>query len=86
MPVLPRVTISEDKRQTLFDAETSGSTPAAEPLDLSRNRTVSPAAAASVRHFAFYVNWDELSFTSLKRNAASFDTLIAEWLHLAISR
>jgi spore germination protein YaaH len=82
MPVLPPVTIAEDKRQTLFDAETPGSTPAAEPIDLSRNRTVSPAVSASVRRFAFYVNWDERSFTSLKKNAASFDTLIAEWLHL----
>src|SRR5581483_2024974 len=31
----------------------------------------------------FYVNWDDTSFTSLKQNLASLDTLVPEWLHLA---
>jgi len=31
----------------------------------------------------FYVNWDDTSFTSLKKNAGSLDELIPEWLHLA---
>ncbi len=33
-------------------------------------------------HVAFYVNWDDNSWVSLKRNLASIDTLIAEWMHL----
>ncbi|MES1190257.1 MAG: glycosyltransferase [Steroidobacter sp.] len=32
---------------------------------------------------AFYVNWDDNSWVSLKRNLGNFDTLIAEWLHLS---
>jgi cellulose synthase/poly-beta-1,6-N-acetylglucosamine synthase-like glycosyltransferase/peptidoglycan/xylan/chitin deacetylase (PgdA/CDA1 family)/spore germination protein YaaH len=33
--------------------------------------------------FAFFVNWDEASLASLKRNVDHFDVLAAEWLHLA---
>src|SRR6476620_10711081 len=45
----------------------------------------SPQAPASqqTKLFGFYVNWDDTSFTSLKQNLASLDTLIPEWLHLA---
>lgn len=32
---------------------------------------------------AFYVNWDDTSFTSLKVNLKALDKLTAEWLHLA---
>ena len=32
---------------------------------------------------AFYVNWDDTSFTSLKANLKALDKLTAEWLHLA---
>ncbi len=32
---------------------------------------------------AFYVNWEDNSWVSLKRNLGNFDTLIAEWLHLS---
>ena len=31
---------------------------------------------------AFYVNWSDNSFVSLKRNLGNIDTLIAEWIHL----
>ena len=45
----------------------------------------SPRAPVSqqTKLFGFYVNWDDTSFTSLKQNLASLDTLIPEWLHLA---
>ncbi len=33
--------------------------------------------------FAFFVNWDDTSFTSLKQQIASVDVLVPEWLHLA---
>ena len=32
---------------------------------------------------AFFVNWDDTSFTSLKQNVGRIDTLVPEWLHLA---
>jgi cellulose synthase/poly-beta-1,6-N-acetylglucosamine synthase-like glycosyltransferase/peptidoglycan/xylan/chitin deacetylase (PgdA/CDA1 family)/spore germination protein YaaH len=32
--------------------------------------------------FAFFVNWDEASLASLKRNIDHFDVLVAEWLHM----
>lgn len=31
----------------------------------------------------FYVNWDDNSFTSLKKNIGNIDELIPEWLHLS---
>lgn len=31
---------------------------------------------------AFYVNWDDRSFLSLKQNISKIDTLMPEWLHL----
>lgn len=41
------------------------------------------AAPQSSKMIAFYVNWDEESLTSLKRNIGSIDMLIPEWLHVA---
>ncbi|MGE0115778.1 MAG: glycosyltransferase [Steroidobacteraceae bacterium] len=32
---------------------------------------------------AFFVNWDDNSWVSLKRNVGNIDTLMAEWLHLS---
>jgi len=32
--------------------------------------------------FGFFVNWDEASFASLRRNIDHFDVVVAEWLHL----
>jgi cellulose synthase/poly-beta-1,6-N-acetylglucosamine synthase-like glycosyltransferase/peptidoglycan/xylan/chitin deacetylase (PgdA/CDA1 family)/spore germination protein YaaH len=33
--------------------------------------------------YAFFVNWDDTSFTSLKQQIARVDVLVPEWLHLA---
>ena len=38
--------------------------------------------AAAAARYAYLVNWDENSFSSLKRNARSLDHLIVEWLHV----
>lgn len=35
--------------------------------------------------FGFFVNWDEASLASLKRNIDHFDVMAAEWLHLTKS-
>ena len=58
--------------------------PADEPtLDQEHPRALSASAAASVLRYGYLVNWDDNSFASLKRNAASLDVAIVEWLHLA---
>jgi cellulose synthase/poly-beta-1,6-N-acetylglucosamine synthase-like glycosyltransferase/peptidoglycan/xylan/chitin deacetylase (PgdA/CDA1 family)/spore germination protein YaaH len=52
---------------------------------LSGERTT-PLPAAPLPHgtelFAFFVNWDDTSFTSLKQQIAQVDVLVPEWLHL----
>jgi peptidoglycan-N-acetylglucosamine deacetylase len=40
-------------------------------------------AAGAAARYAYLVNWDDNSFSSLKRNARSLDYLIVEWLHVA---
>ncbi len=52
-------------------------------LDLKRARNSDKAAATSAVRYGHFVNWDDNSFSSLKRNAAALDVLIVEWLHLA---
>src|SRR5215510_11500960 len=43
-----------------------------------------PAALHGPSEFiAYYVNWDDTSFTSLKQNLVHIDKLMPEWLHLA---
>jgi peptidoglycan-N-acetylglucosamine deacetylase len=37
----------------------------------------------AAQRYGFYVNWDDNSFVSLKRNAAHLDVLAPEFLHLA---
>src|SRR5262249_24118928 len=42
----------------------------------------SVSASSKFERIAFYVNWDDNSWVSLKRNLDKIDTLMAEWLHL----
>jgi hypothetical protein len=54
---------------------------------LNQNQpVVLPAASTFVNGktelIGFYVNWDDTSFTSLKKNLTQLDKLIPEWLHL----
>jgi len=49
-----------------------------------RVRLATPAPPAHPTELiAFFVNWDDTSFTSLKENIGRIDTLVPEWLHLA---
>jgi peptidoglycan-N-acetylglucosamine deacetylase len=41
-----------------------------------------PRPTQATRLVAYFVNWDDTSFTSLKEHVASIDTLVPEWLHL----
>lgn len=45
----------------------------------------SPLASGKTELIGFYVNWDDTSFTSLKKNLTQLDKLIPEWLHLTDS-
>ena len=54
---------------------------------LNKNQPVvlpaaSPLATSKSELIGFYVNWDDTSFTSLKKNLTRLDKLIPEWLHL----
>jgi peptidoglycan-N-acetylglucosamine deacetylase len=44
---------------------------------------LSPPASHITELYAFFVNWDDTSFTSLKQNIGRIDVLVPEWLHLA---
>jgi peptidoglycan-N-acetylglucosamine deacetylase len=44
---------------------------------------IAPPAPHPTELYAFFVNWDDTSFTSLKKNIGSIDVLVPEWLHLA---
>src|SRR3954468_7150864 len=46
-----------------------------------RDRTPAPSPHPT-EFIAFFVNWDDTSFTSLKENVSHIDTLVPEWLHL----
>ncbi len=45
-------------------------------------RALAGDIATTAARYAYLVNWDDNSFSSLKRNARSLDYLIVEWLHL----
>lgn len=52
-------------------------------LQTSHARKASQLVASAARRYAHFVNWDDNSFASLKRNAQALDVLIVEWLHLS---
>jgi len=56
----------------------------AEALPKGPAASAGPAAARrkGPELSAFYVNWDDTSFTSLKANLDSLDKVTAEWLHI----
>ena len=53
-----------------------------EPKLTAAHRPLPTAAdAAETLRYGYYVNWDENSFSSLRRHAAELDVLVVEWLH-----
>ncbi len=52
-------------------------------LHAGQARTASGATAIATKRYAHFVNWDDNSFASLKRNARNLDAVFVEWLHLA---
>jgi cellulose synthase/poly-beta-1,6-N-acetylglucosamine synthase-like glycosyltransferase/peptidoglycan/xylan/chitin deacetylase (PgdA/CDA1 family)/spore germination protein YaaH len=81
-PVLPSFELPDAPR--LLSATGSPPPPSrGEPLFNPRSsRFVSDHATQSAARYGFFVDWDENSLSSLKRNAQSLDALIVEWLHL----
>jgi peptidoglycan-N-acetylglucosamine deacetylase len=81
-PVLPSFELPDAPRLV----SSTGSPPPpsrGEPLFHPRNnRVVADTAAQSAARYGYFVNWDDNSFSSLKRNAQSLDALIVEWLHV----
>ena len=74
---IPRVTVAA--REARFEN-------ARKALEQHLRRSLPPLPIAPHGQFeriAFYVNWDDNSWVSLKRNVGNIDTLIAEWLHLS---
>jgi peptidoglycan-N-acetylglucosamine deacetylase len=81
-PILPLVQISAGQRtvsSTLLDPPPAEEEPILNP---ARQRITEGAAAAAALRYAYFVNWDDNSFSSLKRNSNMLDVLIVEWLHL----
>jgi peptidoglycan-N-acetylglucosamine deacetylase len=80
-PSLPTVELSGPQRliSSRFGAvPTSSDEPT---LDRDHARSPADSAAASATRYGYFVNWDDNSFSSLKRNASSLDVVIVEWLH-----
>jgi cellulose synthase/poly-beta-1,6-N-acetylglucosamine synthase-like glycosyltransferase/peptidoglycan/xylan/chitin deacetylase (PgdA/CDA1 family)/spore germination protein YaaH len=50
-------------------------------IDPEHARTPADSAAMAATRYGYFVNWDDNSFSSLKRNASSLDVAIVEWLH-----
>ena len=51
-------------------------------LNLKHRRAGADESPSVTERFAFFVNWDENSFVSLRSHAKDIDVLIPEWLHL----
>jgi peptidoglycan-N-acetylglucosamine deacetylase len=80
-PSLPSLNLSGPQRATV---PKMGPAPfsANEPLlDPDHARAPAHSAAVAATRYGYFVNWDDNSFSSLKRNATSLDVVIVEWLH-----
>jgi cellulose synthase/poly-beta-1,6-N-acetylglucosamine synthase-like glycosyltransferase/peptidoglycan/xylan/chitin deacetylase (PgdA/CDA1 family)/spore germination protein YaaH len=73
-PDLPGVPLAAQPRQL-----SAAAAPKAGPERASRGIS---SVSGQASRYGFYVNWDDNSFVSLKRNAANLDVLAPEFLHL----
>ena len=79
----PRPLEFSDQRRPLSPGRSQFPLSTNEPqLKLQNRRSATVPAAKSAIRYAHLVNWDENSFSALKRNAQALDVVIAEWLHL----
>ena len=84
-PTLPALKLSNDDREIQPAVGVFERAEAAEPrIQLARER-LAPAVGSSTtagKRYAFFVNWDDNSFSSLKRHHQDLDVLMPLWLHL----
>jgi spore germination protein YaaH len=81
-PRVDRLKLTPSLRPLAADGVSPRSNTGEPTLNADFRRRSSDAAASSATRYGYFVNWDETSFPSLKRNAQSLDYVIAEWLHL----
>jgi cellulose synthase/poly-beta-1,6-N-acetylglucosamine synthase-like glycosyltransferase/peptidoglycan/xylan/chitin deacetylase (PgdA/CDA1 family)/spore germination protein YaaH len=82
-PTLPALELSGAPR-LLSSTGTPPPPSTGEPLIDPRNaRVPADAVGEASARYGYFVNWDDNSFSSLKRNAHALDVLIVEWLHLS---
>ena len=74
-----------ERRRLLSSLERRPGVPALRPGALPVVSVVSqrPAATTGAEFAAFYVNWDDNAFASLRKHAEDIDWLVAEWAFVA---
>ena len=81
-PSLPSLHLSRPPARRIGEARAGPRFSANEPvLDPAHARAATNSAAIAATRYGYLVNWDDNSFSSLKRNASSLDVAIVEWLH-----
>jgi len=75
------------RRRLLASLERRPSVPAIRPgaIPVQSVASVKAAAAPEAEFAAFYVNWDDNSFSALKAHAQDIDWLVAEWAFIVDS-
>jgi len=79
LPSFARLSVPRELSSQRLPAPASTDEPA---YGTSQVRAAALDAARVAARYAYLVNWDDNSFSSLKRNARQLDYLIVEWLHL----
>ena len=82
LPGFARLSVPRELSSQRLSAPASKDEPA---YGASQLRAAAIDGARTAQRYAYLVNWDDNSFSSLKRNARALDYLIVEWLHLELS-
>jgi peptidoglycan-N-acetylglucosamine deacetylase len=82
-PTLPALKLSDSPSQFGPAFRPFEKAEAAEPpVEWRRHRSATPLAAGGGKRYAFFANWDDKSFSSLKQHYEDIDVLMPTWLHL----
>jgi cellulose synthase/poly-beta-1,6-N-acetylglucosamine synthase-like glycosyltransferase/peptidoglycan/xylan/chitin deacetylase (PgdA/CDA1 family)/spore germination protein YaaH len=79
LPGFARLSVPRELSSQRLSAPASKDEPA---YGASQLRAAAIDGARTAQRYAYLVNWDDNSFSSLRRNARALDYLIVEWLHL----
>ncbi len=80
-PEMTALNLQQPKRALAASLNKPAATDGA-AVDPKHVRQSGAKAAQGAKRYGFLVNWDDNSFSSLKRHAGALDVLIGEWLHL----